>query len=160
MRVEGSNSSCKRWQRSWTDQLLYEAGVNNGMIPNDPAAMLDRTQGWGSRGDRLANKNGAHMVHEYGMPEATIETTWDWMFGANKLPTGHAYGALVLLYPLGSPAVRRVGHGVDDRVDRVVLECMLEQRLRRVLRAQRAPETGIATAAGNVGRRRLLRLEC
>ena len=26
-RVAGSNAGCKTWQRSWTDQLLYEAGV-------------------------------------------------------------------------------------------------------------------------------------
>jgi len=104
--AEAGEEECHTYSDTWYSRLLHEAGVSTGVIDNDPKALTDREQGYGIRGEFLASKNGGHVIRNYSMSDALLETLAEWTFG--RMPPGHPYGLLVLLYPLGGSRIEAV----------------------------------------------------
>jgi len=100
------DAHCYNYTQTWIEQLLFESGMHEGMIENRPEALLDRDQGWGAKG-LLANKNGGHMLYEYNMSEALMDTLLEWTFGEKALKD-RPYGHGLILYPMGGPKVEEV----------------------------------------------------
>jgi len=105
-REGGGHYHCHNYTQDWFSRLLYEAGVHTGAIENDPRALMDRHQGFGSRGEFLASKNGGRVLQQYSMPDDLLDATLNWTY--SRFPAGHAYQLVVVLYPLGGAKVEEV----------------------------------------------------
>lgn len=95
--------------RDYTSQLLLEAGAEfDHVIKDDPRALMDRDEGWGSSVTE-AFKTGGFMGSEWQMSDALIEAIHH-MIHEDK--THVPYGAGIMIYPLGGPKV--IAHGKAD----------------------------------------------
>jgi len=104
---ETGEGSCNDFSRSWFDQLLFEAGRDRGVIQNNPAALLDRHQGYGEKGQERASKNGGYLVDRYDLPEEFFDTLERWTFGELD-ESSYPWSVLVLLYNLGGPKLHHI----------------------------------------------------
>ena len=93
-------------ERTWTQQLLLEAGAEfSYVIKDDPRALLDRDSGWGSSVTE-AFKTGGYMGTEWAMPQALIDTIHEQIHVTN---TGVPWGCGIMIYPLGGAKIRAFG---------------------------------------------------
>ena len=92
--------------RSWTEQLLLEAGVEDGAIERSPKALTDREQGWGAINlGKDAIKTGAAMGYTWEMSEAVLEALHH---GIHVDGTGLPWGAGVMVYAMGGEKISSV----------------------------------------------------
>lgn len=95
------------YHHSWFDQLLFEAGRDQGVIENNPLAPMDRHQGYGENGPVKASKNGGYLSYSYEIPEEFFDTLDQWTFG--EMDQGkYPWSLLVLLHNLGGTVVDSV----------------------------------------------------
>jgi hypothetical protein len=73
-RKASGGANCKTSHRSWLDELLVQAGVDNNVVhPKNKHALQDRNQGWGPHkpgGMRVGGRNG----YSYDIPWDVLNT--------------------------------------------------------------------------------------
>lgn len=114
--ASGHNESCTTTLRqSWLDQILYESGIDDGVVqPPTAEGLLDRTNGWGVKPNPQATVVSGRVAFDWELTDELWDAIAVHVFG-NNLPPWTTY---LGWYLIGGPMVNKIADGATSHGNR------------------------------------------